>query len=74
MVSVLLTDIRIRAFPKTVSPPLFCADLNGCKGGDFLDNFTYEELLSLLKRVREILDTVGIEYLVIKCTPKNDRQ
>jgi hypothetical protein len=40
------------------------------KGGDFMDDFTYEELLSLLKRVREILDTVGIEYLVIKCTPK----
>jgi hypothetical protein len=70
MISVLSTGIRTRAFPKTVSPPLFYVNLNGGKGGDFMDDFTYEELLTLLKRIREILDTVGIEYLVIKCTPK----
>jgi hypothetical protein len=35
-----------------------------------MDDFTYEELLTLLKRIREILDTAGIEYLVIKCTKK----
>jgi hypothetical protein len=40
------------------------------KGGDFMDNFTYEELLALLAQLREMLDAVGIEYLVIKCTPK----
>jgi hypothetical protein len=35
-----------------------------------MDNFTYEELLALLSQLREMLDAVGIEYLVIKCTPK----
>jgi hypothetical protein len=40
------------------------------KGGDFMGNFTYEELLALLSQLREMLDAVGIEYLVIKCTPK----
>jgi hypothetical protein len=40
------------------------------KGGDKMDNFTYEELLALLSQLREMLDAVGIEYLVIKCTPK----
>jgi hypothetical protein len=39
------------------------------KGGDMMDEFTYEELLALLRRLREMLDAVGIEYLVVKCTP-----
>jgi hypothetical protein len=40
------------------------------KGGDFMGNFTYEEILLLLAQLKEMLDAVGIEYLVIKCTPK----
>jgi hypothetical protein len=39
------------------------------KGGDIMGNFTYEEVLALLSQLREMLDAVGIEYLVIKCTP-----
>jgi hypothetical protein len=37
-----------------------------------MDEFTYEELLLLLTRIKEMLDAVGIEYLAIKCTPKKE--
>jgi hypothetical protein len=40
------------------------------KGGGKMSQFTYEELLQLLEQLKEMLDAVGIEYLVIKCTPK----
>jgi hypothetical protein len=40
------------------------------KGGDKMDEFTYAELLALLTRLRELLDAVGIEYIAIKCSPK----
>jgi hypothetical protein len=40
------------------------------KGGDFMDEHTYAELLALLTQLKELLSAAGIEYLAIKCTPK----
>jgi hypothetical protein len=39
------------------------------KGGDFMDEHTYAELLALLTQLRELLTAAGIEYFAIKCTP-----